>query len=132
MDISFEYLAYNFMFISNKQDFFRTSNPEISKLRTVQSTCSNLFKVPQNNISIEVSDNDAGNKVYKLIIDSRQLGLICVLYYIPGQGRIDIYDQDPTMPIVAWKNRRCVWKNYSKLLTVLNFDKLFQPLIAVI
>ena len=132
MDISFEYLIYGYLLVSDKQDFFRSTNPEISKLRTILSSCSNLFKVPQSNISIEVSNNEVGNRVYKLNVNNRRDGLICTLYYIPGQGRIDIFDQDLSSPLIAWKNRRCVWKNYSKLLMVLNFDKLFQPLIAVL
>ena len=127
--LSFDYMLNKYMLVSDKQDFFRTALPEISKLRTICSSCANLFKVPQTNISIAISKNE-GDKTYRIGVESKQAGIIALIYYIPSEARLDIYDSDPKTPLIAWKNRRCVFKNYSELLKVLNLDKLFQPLIT--
>lgn len=127
--LSFDYMLDKYMLVSDKQDFFRITLPEISKLRTLCSSCANLFKVSQTNISIAVSKREE-NKVYRLGIESKQSGVIALLYYIPSEGRLDLYDSDPNTPLIAWKNRRCVFKNYSELLKILGIDKLFQPIIS--
>ena len=130
MDLRFDYVAYNYSLITNKNDFFRTSHPEISKLRTLHNSCATLFKVPQNAISIEMSMQEGLPKVYKLVVTNRTIGEICVLFYIPKELRLDLYEPSMAAPLIAWKNRRCVWKNYSELLKILNLERLFQTLIA--
>lgn len=130
MDLKFDYVVYNYSLVTNKNDFFRTSHPEISKLRTLHNSCSTLFRVPHNSISIEMSMQDSSPKVYKLIISNRLVGIFCVLFYIPKEARLDIYEPTMAAPLIAWKGRRCVWKNYSELLKILNLEKLFQSLVA--
>lgn len=132
MDLKFDYITYNYSLVINKNDFFRTSHSEISKLRTLHNSCSTLFRVPQNAISIEMSMQEGTSKVYKLTISNRPVGIFCILFYIPKETRLDIYDpfSSSGTPLIAWKGRRCVWKNYSELLKILNLERLFQSLIA--
>lgn len=131
MELNYDYLTYGFMEISDLQDFYKTNLPEIPKLRTLIGGCSRLFKVHSRNISVAISKTENSNKVYRLGIYSQDkttvLGLI---YYIPEEGRIDVYDSNPRIPLVCWKNKRCVWKNFSELLQRLGLEKIFQPLIT--
>lgn len=128
MDLSFDYLSYGYMVVSNKQDFFKTNLVEISKLKVLLNSCSTLFKIPQKDISIAISKTDS--KVYRLGIEDKKLGIIGLLYYIPEERRLDVYDSDPRVPLFSWKNKKCIWKNCSNLLGKLNIEKLFQSLIS--
>lgn len=128
MESNLDYLNYGYMVVSDKQDFFKTNLVEITKLKVLLNSCSTLFKIPQKDISVAVSKTD--DKVYRIGIEDRKLGVIGLLYYIPKERRLDLYDSDPRVPLMSWKNKKCIWKNYSNLLGKLNIDKLFQSLIS--
>lgn len=128
MPLKFNYLVFQFMEITDKADFYKTSSPEITKLKNLVSGCTRIFKVPDKNILVSVSKTE-GEKVYKLeIIDQKKVS-VGIVYYIPKEIRLDIYDTNPQVPLVCWKNKRCVWKGFSDLLQRLDMERLFQPLI---
>jgi hypothetical protein len=128
MESNLDYLNYGYMVVSDKQDFFKTNLVEITKLKVLLNSCSTLFKIPQKDISVAVSKTD--DKVYRVGIEDKKLGVIGLLYYIPKERRLDLYDSDPRVPLMSWKNKKCIWKNYSNLLGKLNIEKLFQSLIS--
>ena len=128
MESNLDYLNYGYMVVSDKQDFFKTNLVEITKLKVLLNSCSTLFKIPQKDISVAVSKTD--DKVYRVGIEDKKLGVIGLLYYIPKERRLDLYDSDPRVPLMSWKNKKCIWKNYSDLLGKLNIEKLFQSLIS--
>ena len=130
MDLNFDYINLGYSQITDIQDFYKTKLPEIPNIRGLIGGCSRLFKIPQKNISLAISRNEGKDKIYRLGLEDSEKGIIGIVYYIPKEKRLDIYDSDPRIPLMAWKNKRCVWKNYSELLAKLNLEKLFQPIIS--
>lgn len=130
MDLNFDYITLGYSQITDIQDFYKTKLPEIPNIRSLIGGCSRLFKIPQRNISLAISRNEGKDKIYRLGLENSGKEVIGIIYYIPSERRLDIYDTDPRIPLVVWKNKRCVWKNYSELLGKLGLEKLFQPLIS--
>lgn len=130
MQLQTNYLDFGYSVVSDIQDFYKTGLTEIPSIRSLISGCSRLFRIPQRNISLAISRNEGKDKIYRLGLEDSEKGIIGIVYYIPKEKRLDIYDMDPRIPLMVWKNKKCVWKNCSDLLERLNLEKLFQPLIS--
>ena len=48
---------------------------------------------------------------------------------IPKDNRFDVFNADSNIPVIQWKNKKPVFKNYSMLLDKMGLDKLFTKIV---
>lgn len=127
--LNINYNQLNFALVTNLNDFFKTKLPEMTQVRSIYDNSKILFNVPGNNIRVMCAE---GERIYKFIILSLGVQKIPIgwFVYIPAQKRIDLYTPDsPLIPMIQWKNKKPVFKNYSAFLDRVGFDRLFDKLI---
>ena len=123
------YNLLNFALVTNLNDFFKTKLPEIIQIKSIIDNTKILFNLTSNNIQLLCAE---GERVYKFIILSPGVNKIPIgwFVYIPGQKRIDLYTPDsPLIPLIQWKNKKPVFKNYMPILDRAGLDKLFEKII---
>ena len=101
----------------------------MTQVRSIYDNSKILFNVPGNNIQVMCAE---GERIYKFIILSLGVQKMPIgwFIYIPEQKRIDLYTPDsPMIPMLQWKNKKPVFKNYSAFLDRVGFDRLFDKLI---
>ena len=128
------YKGYQFALVPKIQDFYRDSGklPEVTGLKMIISGLRGVFKVPQGKISLYVAE---GARVYKINISdpkSPKNLIFATLYYIPEEKQIDLYDNmvSSDIPMIQWKNKRIVTKNYSMMADLAGYGRLFQSIIV--
>lgn len=127
--LNINYNQLNFALVTNLNDFFKTKLPEMTQVRSIYDNSKILFNVAGNNIQVMCAE---GERIYKFIILSPGVQKMPIgwFIYIPGQKRIDLYTPDsPMIPMIQWKNKKPVFKNYSAFLDRVGFDRLFDKLI---
>lgn len=127
--LNINYNQLNFALVTNLNDFFKTKLPEMTQVRSIYDNSKILFNVPGNNIQVMCAE---GERIYKFIILSLGVQKMPIgwFIYIPEQKRIDLYTPDsPMIPMLQWKNKKPVFKNYSAFLDRVGFDRLFDKLI---
>ena len=123
------YNLLNFALVTDLNNFFKTKLPEIIQIKSIIDNSKILFNLTSNNIQLLCAE---GERVYKFIILSPGVNKIPIgwFVYIPGQKRIDLYTPDsPLIPLIQWKNKKPVFKNYMPILDRAGLDKLFEKII---
>lgn len=130
LDISYNNLV-QFSRVTDYNDFYRTKLPEMVKIRSLFDNLKLLFNIPGDRILIDVGE---GERIYKFTILSKDIKKFVVgwVVYLPLQGRLDLYTSDNPMPLIQWKNKQVIFKNYSMLLDMAGFDTLFRKIVNVI
>lgn len=129
--INTDYLKLQVYPVNNKNDFFKSRIKGVTTIRNLCSVCRLIFVVPDTGIKLSVI-GEAG--IYRIDIYDGNIrkSTICRIYYTPSNRRLDIYDNNEEIPLVAWKSKKCIWKNYSPLLQKVNLENLFLPLVSLI
>lgn len=127
------YNRLQFSQVVDYNDFYKSKLPEMIRIRSLFDNTKLLFNIPGDRIVLSVGQ---GERIYKLTILSPDVkkNIIGWIVYIPlEQSRLDIYIPDnPDIPLIQWKNKQVVHKNYSYLLDRAGFDKLFGRLVNVV
>ena len=111
-------------------DFYREQLPEIIKIKSLVSALRLMYSLPPKNINLYVSK---GGRVYRLdLYDNRKI-LFGQLYYLPLLKQVDLYtSEDIEVPVLQWKNKKAVTKNYNRLFLYSNIDKVFDRIIGLL
>ncbi len=123
------YMATVFSTVKDLADFFKTSLPEMKIVKRLYNSIKLTFNAPEGRVIVQCSE---GDRLYKFIILSNDVHKypICNFVYIPSLDRLDFYSQDmPHMPMLQWKNKKPVFKNYSEALDRAGMDKIFIGII---
>ena len=127
------YNALAFAGVTDLGDFYKTKLPEMDKVKALMNNAKLLFNLPQNKILLQVSQEE---RIYKYILLSPDVHefVLGFFVYIPQERRLDLYDGSDggVLPIIQWKGKKAVWKNYSTLLDMVSFPQLFSRLVNVI
>lgn len=127
--LSLSYLYLPTKYIENREDFYRSGIQEASKIRNLINICNRIFITKSTNINLYlVGDKD----MYKVeVFDNKTL--VCIIYYLPKQMRLDIFDgSDTNSPVFMWKSKTCVQKNIPIIMEKVGADKLFLPLLSIL
>lgn len=127
------YLGMKYAKVSNKADFFKGGPPEMIQVKNLYEAIKILFNLPSDRVEIEVVES--GARIYRFTLFNPQVtkNVLGWVVYIPFQNRLDIYTiRDFKTPLIQFRNKKPVWKNYSIFLDRAGFDKLFNKLINVI
>lgn len=130
--LEINYNQINFSLVVDLPDFYKSKLPEIVKVRSLIDSCKLLFKLPGDRVILEVSESD---RIYKITLQNPDIKrtLLGVIVYLPLQNRLDLFLPDNLeIPLIQWKNKQVVHKNYSMLLDRAGMDKLFSRLVNVI
>lgn len=124
---SISYLNLPQSFIQDKDDFYKSGIKEATKIRNLITTAQRIFIVSSKGVNLYL----LGEKdVYCVeIFDNKSL--ICKLYYLPKEHRLDLYDgSDPYSPMFVWKSKGCIYKNIPISLEKVRVESHFLPLLG--
>ncbi len=132
--LSTSYNYMNFARVQDIADLYKQGRglPEIPKIKSLIDNSCLLFSLPSNRIILNVAE---GERVYRIDllspgVNKAQFGMI---FYIPTNRQLDIYSSDdPTIPLIQFKARKVMWKNYVTLLDRAGVEKIFEKLSNVI
>lgn len=126
--IDFNYIGLSEKPVEDKEDFYKSGIKEATKIRSIIYTAQRLFMTQNRNVHLSI----VGDSTYKIVIyGSGRKSLISVLYYIPKEQRLDLYDgYDLRNPMFVWSGKQCVIKNISPTLEALKIETQFLPLVA--
>ena len=126
------YIDLKFADVKDPMAFFKDSadKNEALKLKSLYEAMKVIFNI-NTNIKFQVAE---GENIYKYIIlssDYRKvpIGFIIV---IPKQRRLDIWNVGENFPLVQFKVRTAVFKNYSMLLEQAGVEKIFDRLVTIL
>lgn len=128
-------ISYNSMIFSqvtDLADFFNSNLPEMKTIKAIYNSIKLTFGTVEGRIIVQCSE---GDRIYRMQILTNSVHRYPIgwIVYIPIQKRLDLYMADePHLPLIQWKNKKPVFKNYSELLDKANFDKLFTNIINVL
>ena len=123
------YMSENYSIVASKADFFKNRLPETPILRKLYDSVKLTFGLPTDRVIISVAE---GKRYYKLTLLSTDIKKYTIgeIYFLPEIKGLDIFIPDnPNVPLLQWRNKKPVWKNYSTLLDMVGLDKLFGKLI---
>ena len=127
--INFNYIGQPEKFIKDKNDFYKSGIKEASKIRSIISTLQRLFITQNRDILLYI----VGDSTYKIEIYGSGINksLISVLYYIPKEQRLDLYDGiNLKYPLFVWSGKQCLIKNIGPTLETLKIENQFLPIVA--
>ncbi len=126
--ITYNYLGLEEKLVQDKNNFFSSGIPSISKLRNLVGTAQRIFITSSRNVRLYILGD--GDSYYKIELLKSNKELITTLYYIPGETRLDVYDSDSSSPLFVWIRKQCMIKNIGSTLSALGIEKQLLPLIA--
>lgn len=126
------YLGMKYAEVTNKTDFFKNALPEMMQVRSLYEAIKLLFNVSSERVKIETVE-EARIYRYTILNPTVIKNVLGWIVYIPQQKRLDIYTvRDFNTPLLQFRNKKPVWKNYPLFLDRIEFDKLFTKLLNVI
>lgn len=127
------YLNMNYAKVVNKLDFFKSkNNPEMIQVKSLYESIKLLFNLPSDRVELETVE---GNRIYKynIISPTVQRLILGFIVYLPLEKRLDIYTVDNlNLPLIQFKDKKPVFKNYSSFLDRVGLDRLFNKLLSYI
>lgn len=129
--------TYNHLVFARVKDlanFYKdnASLPETPKLRGLIDNSKLLFSLPSNRVALEVVE---GERIYRISLMSPDVNRLVFgwLVYIPQNRQLEIYTpDDPNIPLIQFKSKKAVFKNYSTLLDRAGLDTIFSKLYNVL
>ena len=103
----------------------------LNKLLGLYNEAIRLFSVKGGNLILSMSvRTEPVNTVFKYSIlgEDYKKSLIGELIYIPSQRRMDIWIPGLPQPMIQFKERKAIFKNYALLLDRVEIDKSFEKL----
>lgn len=131
--ISTEYNNLQFALIENLAAFYRDSGASrpATRLRSMIDAIKVFFKLPATKIKVYVTPGDNIFKIEMYLPDTSKLPFGWFVY-VPKNNQVDLYDAlSPTIPVIQWKNKKAVTKNYSILYDRSNLDNLYRGIIML-
>lgn len=122
----------NYSRVVDFNDFYKGKLPEIIKIRSIIDNLKLIFNLPTDRVLLDVAQ---GQRVYCFTIISPDVKKIILgqFFYLPLERRLDLFLPDnPTIPLIQWKNKKVEFKNYATLLDKAGLDKLFVKVINII
>ena len=128
------YLGMKYAKVSDKVDFFKSQLPEMRQVKNLYEAIKLLFNLASDKVEIEIVEG--GLRVYRYTLFNpiaAQKNVLGWVVYIPYQSRLDIYTvNDFNIPLIQFRNKKPIWKNYSIFLDRAGLDKIFNKLINAI
>lgn len=128
--LDLNYLKTSFADITDLNSFYRERLPEIPKIRSFINTLRLMYSLPPSRIQLQVGQ---GSRVYKVIMMDNKKNTFGWFILIPLETRVDLFDySSPEVPIIQWKNKKAVTKNYNQVLINAKIEKVFDRIISLI
>lgn len=127
---SIAYLNTKYSRVTNLGDFLKSRLPEMIQIRSLLDNIKLLFGISSNRIIIDVAEDN--QRIYKFTllnpnISQNIMGWIIFMPLIQG---LDIYTvSTPNTPLIQWRKKKIIFKNYDLFLDRVGFDKLFNKLL---
>ena len=126
------YQSFSFAQVTNLANFYKGGQPEMPKLKLIVENIKLLFKLPGTCVLVEVAEGERVYKV-KMILPGVHKTSLGYFVYLPNERRLDVYSADnPTIPLLQWKQRRLVYSGCSSLLDRIGISSLFRNLVNVL
>ena len=130
--LNINYNSLVFSEVKDNADFFNTKLPEIINIKALYGSIKLSLKIPEGKLVIFCAE---GERVYKIVVLSNDIHKYPIgwFVYIPQQKRLDLYTLSSSeIPLIQWKNKKAVFKNYDLLLDMAGLDKVFTNIVNTI
>ncbi len=127
-NISYNYTS-RFSLVEDLAAFWQERLPEIPRIKTLMMNVQLLFNLPSNRVMLEVAE---GQRIYKVTFMTPDVEKIPFgwVVYLPQIKQIDLYSvRDAGMPMVQWKNKKIVTKNFDYLFERAGIETIFNKLV---
>lgn len=135
MNLDTSYLYKSVSPVLDKLDFFKNGTPEAPILRRLDQGIKRLLVVSDKYVLLSIIGENEGYRFDILGAGGLKEDFTAQIYYFPKTKGLDIYDHGTIgtgLPLVAFRNKKCVLKNYSILLQTLKFENMFNSLITLL
>ena len=128
--LDLNYLKTSFADITDLNSFYRERLLEVPKIRSFINTLRLMYSLPPSRIRLQVGQ---GSRVYKVIMMDNKKSVFGWFILMPLENRVDLFDySNPEIPVIQWKNKKAVTKNYDKVLINAGIEKVFDRIIGLI
>jgi len=128
--LSLSYLNIEFAEVADMNSFYRERLPEIPKIKSFINTLRLMFSLPLDRIQLFVGQ---GSRVYRIVMKDNKKNIFGWFVLMPIENRIDLFDySNPETPLIQWKNKKAVTKNYDQVLINAGIEKVFDRVIGLI
>lgn len=119
--------------VIDKDDFFNSGLPEAPTLRKLDSAIRRLFRVADKHLMLNILSGNSGYRFDILGSGPLKDGYLGQVFYIPQAGILDILDQPGSgQPLLEYRNKKCVLKNCSEMLQIVNIESLFNSIVSAL
>lgn len=133
--VNTSYLMYPSHPVLDKDDFFKSGIPEAPVLRKLDTIIKQILVVNDKQITLNILGENSGYRFDVLGSGSLKQDFTAQIYYVPKGKILDIYDHTTVgtgTPLVGFRNKKCMIRNFSVLLQTLHLEKLFNPLVSIL
>lgn len=124
LDLNYNY--YKFAEVKNVTGFFKElGHNHMMKVKAMHDNIKLLFNL--NKLMLYIAE---GAEIYQFIIPSQDFRNLEVgrAIYQPVDKRLDLWMAGDRVPLIQFKGKKVVHKNYSPFLDMAGLDKLFGKL----
>jgi hypothetical protein len=125
------YNAAQYGIVQKPNDLFRElgTSSESIKVKQLYDAAKLIFGV--SSIQIEIAQGESIYK-YSVLDGTYQKNIIGYFFYMPKTRRLDIWVSGELMPLIQFKGKSVVFKNYSAFLDKIGLEKLFDRFSAIL
>jgi len=128
--LSLYYQGLEFADVTDLNDFYRETLPEVQKVKSLISTARLVYSLPPNRVLLQLGQ---GDRVYKILLLDNKKRFFGWFVYMPLQKRLDLFSIDmPDVPLIQWQNRKTVTMNYNQLFVLSKIDKVFDRFTSIL
>lgn len=126
--LNLNYKWLNFSKVTDYDNFYKESLPEIIKIKGIIENSKILFSMPQSRIILEVAE---GERVYKisLLTSGTNKSIFGTLVYLPLDKRLDLYGYNTEYPLIQWKNKKVAYTSYETIFDLAKIDRSFDKIV---
>ena len=121
-----------FSLVTDMTEFYKEKLEEIPRIRSFINQIKLTFSLPTDRVILEVAEGERIYRITLLTTDVKRQ-VFGFMIYVPSNRQLDIYDvSDQDIPLIQFRSKKAVFKNYSHLLDKAGLDTLFLKLSNVL
>lgn len=129
--LNLSYQTKAFSLVAKPVDLFKElgSSSESIKVKLIYDTAKSIFGT--NSVLIEISEGDNIYR-YNILSSDYKKQPLGYFVYIPKERRLDVWITGEMLPLLQYKGKTIVFKNFSGFLDKIGLNKLFDRFSGIL